>query len=44
MRGATASDAAVIVREIAEGASGPLRDGFLARPDVAELLERAPPG
>ena len=31
-------DAVAVVRQIAEGASGPLRDGFLARPDVAELL------
>ncbi len=37
-------DAAVIVREIAEGATGPLREGFLGRPDVAELLEGEPPG
>ena len=36
-------DAAVIVREIAEGATGPLREGFLGRPDVAALLEGEPP-
>jgi hypothetical protein len=37
-------DAAVIVREIADGASGPLREGFLGRPDVAELLAGEPTG
>jgi hypothetical protein len=37
-------DAAVIVREIAEGASGTLQEGFLGRPDVAELLQGEPPG
>jgi len=37
-------DAAVIVREFAEGASGTLQEGFLGRTDVAELLQGEPPG